>query len=191
CMRQTIRAAQRAGVRRLAVVCGAWHTPALATMPPARADAAVLKGLPRVPVQVTWVPWTYGRLTAHSGYGAGITAPGWYHHLWSVPQQVTERWLTRVARLLRTADLDASSAEVIEAVRLADTLAALRDRPVPGLPELLDAAQAVFCHGRETPMRLVHDPPLIRGRVGRGPDDMPTGPLQPDLLPAPHPLPRP
>jgi hypothetical protein len=181
-MRQTIRATQRAGVRRLAVVCGAWHTPALATMPPARADAAVLKGLPKVPVQATWVPWTYGRLTAHSGYGAGITAPGWYHHLWSVPQQVTERWLTRVARLLRTTDLDASAAQVIEAVRLADTLATLRDRPVPGLPELLDAAQAVFCHGRETPMRLVHEQLLISERVGRVPDDMPMVPLQHDLL---------
>ena len=44
------------------------------------------------------------------------------------------RWLTRVARLLRDEDLDASSAHVIEAVRLAEALAALRGRPCPACP---------------------------------------------------------
>ena len=40
------------------------------------------EGLPKVKVQATWVPWTYGRLAYHSGYGAGIESPGWYEHLW-------------------------------------------------------------------------------------------------------------
>ena len=44
-MRQSIRAALREGFQRIAVVCGAWHAPALepATMPPAKDDAARLK----------------------------------------------------------------------------------------------------------------------------------------------------
>src|SRR5262249_13251622 len=37
-MRQTIRAAQQEGFERIAVVCGAWHAPALAQMPPAKDD---------------------------------------------------------------------------------------------------------------------------------------------------------
>ena len=57
--------------------------------------------------------------------------------------------MTRVARLLREQDLDASAAHVIEAVRLAETLAALRDRPLPGLAELNEAAQAVLCFGSD------------------------------------------
>ena len=48
----------------------------------AKADQALLKGLPKVKVQSTWVPWTYRHLTRASGYGAGIVSPGWYEHLW-------------------------------------------------------------------------------------------------------------
>ena len=55
--------------------------------------------------------------------------------------------MTRIARLLRTERIDASSAHVIEAVRLAETLAALRERPLPGLPELTEAAQSIFWSG--------------------------------------------
>ena len=90
-MRQTIRAAGREDFRRIAVVCGAWHAPALAgtladipgipNAPSAQEDAAALKNLPKTKVQATWVPWTYGRLCFASGYGTGIESPGWYHHL--------------------------------------------------------------------------------------------------------------
>src|SRR5262249_23976919 len=60
-MRQSIRAAEREGFTRIAVVCGAWHAPVLskAAMPPAKDDAALLRGLPRVKVQATWIPWTH------------------------------------------------------------------------------------------------------------------------------------
>ena len=63
-MRQTIRAARTEGHRAIAVVCGAWHAPALAVRgwPRVRDDAALLKGLPKTKVAATWVPWTYGRL---------------------------------------------------------------------------------------------------------------------------------
>src|SRR4051812_18460437 len=81
-MRRTIRAAQAGGFERIAVVCGAWHVPALASMPPADRDEAILEGLPAVKVKATWVPWTHGRLTYASGYGAGIESPGWYEHIW-------------------------------------------------------------------------------------------------------------
>ena len=76
--------------------------------------------------------------------------------------------MTRVARLLREEDLDASSAHVIEAVRLAEALAALRDRPLPGLPELNEATQAVLCFGDDLPMRLIHEQADRRRAAGRG-----------------------
>ncbi len=44
-MRQTIRAALKRGRERVAVVCGAWHAPALAgTLPPLVRDAKILPG---------------------------------------------------------------------------------------------------------------------------------------------------
>ena len=82
-MRKTIRAAEKEGFQRIAVVCGAWHAPALSQMPVGKEDTALLKGLPKTKVQATWIPWTYGRLSYSSGYGAGIESPGWYHHLWN------------------------------------------------------------------------------------------------------------
>jgi hypothetical protein len=182
-MRRTIRAAQAEGLGPIAVVCGAWHAPSLAVdgWPSARDDEALLKGLPKAQVTATWVPWTYGRLDRASGYGAGIESPGWYDHLWSAPDQVVERWLTKVARLLRDERLDASSASVIEAVRLADALATMRGRALADLSDLQEATRTVLCFGDETPMRLIRRKLVVGERLGRVPDETPSVPLQQDL----------
>jgi len=186
-MRQTVRAAQAEGFTNIAVVCGAWHGPALVEMPPAKADAELLKGLPKLKVEATWVQWTYGRLTSWSGYGAGINSPGWYHHLWESGQkQLTATrmaiaWLTKVAHLLREEDIDISPAHVIEAARLSETLAALRERPLPGLPELNEAVQAIYCFGSDAPMRLIGEKLIVGERLGEVPAETPMVPLQADL----------
>ncbi len=132
-MRQAIRAGLAAGCQRIAVVCGAWHAPALIDLEDAPADADLLQGLPEMEVRATWIPWTYARMTRQSGYGAGIDSPGWYGHLWNTESEIATRWMIRVAQLLRAEDLDISPAHVIEAVRLAEALAVLRDHPLPGL----------------------------------------------------------
>lgn len=187
-MRQTIREAQSEGFQKIAVVCGAWHAPALVNMPAPAEDAKKLKGLDKVKIKAAWVPWSYGRLSWESGYGAGIESPGWYEALWQAareglsPTDITIRWLTLVAQLLRSEDLNASSAHVIEAVRLAETLAALRNRPMPGLPELNEAVQAVFCFGDDTPLRLIHEKLIVSERLGKVPADAPMTPLQADLV---------
>ena len=180
-MRQNIRAAVKEGFERVAVVCGAWHVPALETMPPMSADAITLKGLPRVKVSATWIPWTSGRLGSASGYGAGITSPGWYSHLFSAPDQVVARWFVKVARLLRDEDLPASPAALIDAVRLAEALAALRGRPRAGLEELNDAARAAVCGGSEAPMALIADRLIVGRELGRVPAETPMVPLAQDL----------
>lgn len=181
-MRQTLRAAQKEGRERIAVVCGAWHVSALARMPGASADRELLKGLPKLKVEATWIPWTYDRLAAASGYGAGVASPAWYEHLWRCggPAAPTA-WFARVARLLRDADLDCSSAHLIECVRLADMLAALRERPAPGLNELLEAAGTVLTTGEDAPLRLIQRELLVGHRLGTVADGAPTVPLQRDL----------
>jgi hypothetical protein len=180
-MRQTLRAAQAEGFQRIAVICGAWHAPALAAMPPASEDAQLLKGLPTLKIKTTWIPWSYGRLSYWSGYGAGIESPGYYHHLWSMPDQVTVQWLTRVAHLLRQEDLEAPTASVIEAVRLAEALAALRDRPLPGLPELNEAVRTVFCFGDDRPLNLIAEKLIVGEMLGQVPAETPMLPLAQDL----------
>ena len=181
-MRTVLRAALRRGHRRVAVVCGAWHAPALTLpLPAAGGDAALLKGLPRRKVLITWTPWTHGRLATASGYGAGISSPGWYHHLFSAPDRPVTRWLTGVAGVLREEDLPVSSAHVIEAVRLADTLATLRGRPLAGLAEVSDATRSVLCDGDDLMLDLVTRRLVIGEALGSVPEDAPTVPLEADL----------
>ncbi|WP_234334450.1 DUF5682 family protein [Streptomyces sp. NRRL B-1347] len=181
-MRLQVRAAQREfGAEGVAVVCGAWHVPALRQRTTVAADRALLKGLPKVKVDMTWVPWTHRRLARTSGYGAGIDSPGWYGHLFGAPDRPVERWLTRVAMLLREEGRIVSSAHVIEAVRLADTLAAMRGRPLAGLTETLDAVRAVMCDGSDVPLALVHDRLVVGDVLGEVPESAPAVPLQRDL----------
>ncbi|WP_369023475.1 DUF5682 family protein [Nocardia cyriacigeorgica] len=181
-MRQTIRKALKDGARRVAIVCGAWHAPALVEpLGPAAPDARLLKGLPKVKARLTWVPWTHSRLSAASGYGAGVASPGWYHHLFTETEQPIARWLTKVAGALRRHDLPVSSAHIIEAVRLAETLAALRDRPLAGLSEVTEATRAVLCDGDESMLRLVVAELVVGEAIGAVPATTPTVPLDADL----------
>lgn len=181
-MRQVLRKARKDGARRIAVVCGAWHAPALQEpLGPATADLRLLKGLPKVKATLTWVPWTHSRLAAASGYGAGVTSPGWYHHLFTETERPIASWLTKVAGVLRAHDLPVSSAHIIEAVRLAQTLAALRTRPLAGLSEVTEATRAVLCEGDDTALRLVGTELVVGEALGAVPPEAPTVPLEADL----------
>jgi hypothetical protein len=181
-MRQKIREALKRGRQRVAVVCGAWHAPVLRwPLPPAAADGRILRGAPRRKTTLTWVPWTHQRLASATGYGAGVASPGWYHHLWVTPDQPIVRWLAKVAQALRARDLPVSSAHVIEAVRLAETLASLRGRPLAGLAEVTEATRAVLCGGDELAVRYVTDHLVIGQALGSVNDGVPTVPLEADL----------
>lgn len=199
-MRAMIRTAFAEGCRCVAVVCGAWHGPALEE--PARfaaADVELLAHLPSVAVDFAWVPWTYGRLASFVGYGAGVPSPGWYHHLWEsmgtvdeVPATADEpapgivAWMAAIGALLRAEGFEISTAHVIEALRLAEALTALRGRTLPGLPELDEAARTVMCAGNDQPMQLIRRRLVVGERMGRIPDSAPMTPFQRDLRAQQH-----
>jgi len=180
-MRKQMRQAEKDGHQNIVVICGAWHAPALIDMPTISSDNALLTKIPKVKVAATWSPWTNSRLAITSGYGAGITSPGWYAHLWKNPKHPTIEWITRAARILRKQDLEGSSASIIEAVRLSDSLAGLRGRPKPGLEETMEAMQAIFCQGDGTLLQLLDKPLLINDRLGELPDGVAKLPLQLDI----------
>jgi hypothetical protein len=189
-MRKVLRRTVKDGYQRIAVVCGAWHVPALLpgaaaaagqNLPSAAADDRLLRGLPKVKAAFTWIPWTYGRLAYASGYGAGIASPGWYDHLFSSGGQPVERWLAKAAAVLRDEGVPASSAHVIESVRLAEALAALRGRPLAGLAEVTEAARAVLCEGSDLLTGLIQRRLVVGERLGAVPAVTPMVPLQQDL----------
>jgi hypothetical protein len=179
-MAAQIRAAIDTGGERVAVVCGAWHAPVLVDPDDPPRAPRTSGGRQRKTV-VTWVPWTYDRLAAASGYGAGVISPGWYEHLFDSPEQPLVRWLGRVAERLRAHDTDISTAHTVEAARTAQALAALRGRPLAGLPEISDALRAVLGEGSDAMLALVYEELVIGRALGRVSPDVPTVPLQRDL----------
>jgi hypothetical protein len=179
-MRTVLREVRRTH-DNIAVVCGAWHVPALATTVTAAHDAALLKGRRKAKVAFTWVPWTYGRLASWQGYGAGVRSPGWYHHLFTSADEVIPRWLVAAAGVLREEGVPTSSAHVIEAARLAEALATMRGRPLAGLAEVTEAAEAVMCDGDRLRLELINRRLVVGERLGAVPDDMPAVPLARDL----------
>jgi len=177
-MRKMIRQAEKEMFQNIAVICGAWHGPALTNMPKAKDDNDLLKGLLKTKIDCTWIPWTYDRLSLYSGYGAGIESPGWYHHVWQHPTDDGTLWMANVAALFRTNGMDTSVAHVIEAVRLAESLAALRNIPKAGLPELNEATLSVLCNGEALMMQLINKELIVSNRIGTVPEDIPKPPLQ-------------
>lgn len=183
-MREIIRKAQNELFTNIVVICGAWHAPVLTELDKsAKTDLKILKALPKTKIKVlaTWIPWTNQRLSIQSGYGAGIHSPGWFEHIWKTPEEFDLRWLTKVAGVFRTKNIDISTAHVIEAVRLAESLAALRNFPKPGLEELNEAVLAVMCMGDEIMLNLVREELIIGKRLGKVPSDIPKVPLQEDF----------
>jgi hypothetical protein len=187
-MRQTMRKAVKDGFENLAVVCGAWHVPALDGFEKIKAthDAALLKGIKKVKTTATWIPWSYDRLTFRSGYRSGVISPAWYELLFHQKTskgagEAATRWMINVARLFREEDLDASSAHVIEAIRLAETLAAMRRLAVPGIDELKEAAVTTICEGDAERLELIENKLITGRKVGSVPDKIPTVPLQKDI----------
>ena len=180
-MRRAIRAAIKDGNESIAVVCGAWHVPALDVAAHAvKTDTATLRGLPKVKVAAAWVPWTHRRLTQASGYGAGVVSPGWYRHVFNHPgPDGVARFFVDAARVLRDRGLSASPDHLIGATRLADSLAAMRGRPRPGLAEVLDAADSVMGG-----LDLVRNELVVGDALGAVPEHAPQVPLARDLAKA-------
>lgn len=171
----------------VAVVCGAWHVPALKQKITAKDDRARLKTLPaklgKSKVKTTWVPWTSPRLAEQSGYGAGVRAPMWYQHLWlerDNPQNL-EYWFGKVAAALRQQGHIVSTASVIEAVRLSQSLAAVRNRTSVGFEEVREAVIASLCFGEAVMWQQLEQKLLLGDQVGVVPSDAPLVPLLEDL----------
>jgi hypothetical protein len=187
-MRTHIRAALKEFDGNITVVTGAWHISGLRQGKQAD-DRALIKDLARVKVEATWVPWTDSRLSAFSGYGAGVISPGWYRHLWSLytrkkppgAEEYASVWQSRTAFKLREEGYTAPTASAIEASRLALGLAAIRDLPVPGLAEMREASLAVMCDGNPVPLAMLERKLYIGERVGEIGERVPQNPLARDL----------
>jgi Family of unknown function (DUF5682) len=183
-MRTYMREAINEMFSNVVVICGAWHGPVLADLDKfEKKDHKAIKSAPKTKIKAisTWIPWTNKRLSMYSGYGAGLSSPGWYQHLWESTDDYDITWLVKVAQTFRSKQMDISSAHVIETSRLAHTLAALRNKSTITLEELNEATLAVMCMGDEIKLNYIQNELTIADRIGSVPDDIPKVPIQEDF----------
>ncbi len=183
-MRQHIRQAQKEMYHTIVVVCGAWHAPALMdAMTAEKADTKLLKSLPKTKIKtgVTWIPWTNARLSSQSGYGAGISSPGWSEYRWNFPEDKGIQWLSQVAHVFRQKNIPISPAHVLEAFRLTEMLCVLRQKAFPTLDELNEAVVTVMCMGDEKVFETIRKELIVGERIGAVPSSLPKHPLQTDF----------
>lgn len=180
-MRRSIRTAENDGYKNIAVVCGAWHVPGIKANIPQKTDNELLKGLKKVKVEVTWIPWTHSRLMQKSGYGAGIEYPGWYKHIYEHPNDDGTFWITKAAKILREKHLDISVAHVIDAVKLSNALTKIRNLKIPSPKEFNDAMVSVFSQGDDYILTYLRRKLLIDNQLGQVPKEVPKVPLLADF----------
>lgn len=180
-MRRAITKAQNEKYDSIVFICGAWHAPALEETYKPSVEKELIKDLPKIKVDTTWIPWTNDRLMFENGYGAGIESPGWYQHQWQQPNDDGTFWLTKTAHVFRKENIDISSAHIIEAVKLVKALCMIRNLNKPGLNEMQEATRTVMLMGDSLPMILLKRELYVGNIIGQIPDEAPKSPLQLDF----------
>jgi hypothetical protein len=159
----------------IALVVGAAHAAAIVA---GDVDPALIATLPKaVPSARTLIPFSFPRLAAQLGYGAGNRAPLYYQHAHDAGtdyRRATLEALVAFTDHLRLRGFAASLGDTIEAYRLALMLAGLRGKTEPGLDEVREAAIATLCRGDATPVDgflwstvVGHAVGRVAARIGR------------------------
>lgn len=184
-MRQQIRKAVDAGMepQDIVVVTGSYHVEGLKSWQDADED---LSGMPKVETNHTLMPYSYYRLSTRAGYGAGNKAPAYYALLWEglnkgEPMYAVYSYLIRLAKYQREKGNPVSSASVIEAVRLAMSLAQLRGGTIASLRDLRDAAETCIGEGSVSNIILATADTEIGTAIGALPDGVSRTSIQEDF----------
>ena len=186
-MRRKIAEAAAGGVapEEIVVVTGAYHVEGLSGEGAPMTDGE-LKNLPFQECNVTLMPYSYYRLSSRSGYGAGNKAPSYYGLLWQAfcrgdRDMAVYPYLSGIAAWQREHGFMVSSAETIEAVCLARSLAALHGYETPSLRDLRDAAVTAMGHGHFSEIALAAAAAEIGSAVGSLPQGVSRTSLQDDF----------
>ena len=187
-MRRVIKEAMEEGfaLEEMVVVTGAYHVAGLLEEEALSMSDAELKSLPRLDAKHTLMPYSDYRLSTRSGYGAGNRAPAYYRILWEAVcrgdhSYTAECYLAKIAGYLRGTGNPISSAEVIEAVRLANSLAGLRGGKYPALRDLRDAAVTCLGKGSFPAISLAVADTEIGTRIGALPEGVSNTSIQEDF----------
>ena len=183
-MRYVIRNEVKDGVspERIVVVTGSYHVEGLKNWE----NEEILPELPVISSLHTLMPYSYYRLSTRSGYGAGNKAPAYYELIWDGLQKgdrlyAANAYLSKIAAKMREIGNAASSAQVIEALRLAESLAKMRGGLLPTLRDLRDAAQTCIGEGNFALISTAAADTEIGTRIGEIPEGVSRTSIQDDF----------
>lgn len=183
-MRSVIRKAVNDGFapEKIVVVTGSYHVEGLKTWE----QNETLPEFPKAESLHTLMPYSYYRLSTRSGYGAGNKAPAYYELLWDGlrhgdPLYAANAYLTKIAAFQRDNGFAASSAQVIEALRLAGSLAKMRGGNIPVLRDLRDAAETCLGEGSFAAISIAVADTEIGTKIGELPEGVSRTSVQDDF----------
>lgn len=170
---------------KIVAITGAFHTSAIESLEGAMSDKEY-KALVRRESNVTLMPYSYYRLSKRTGYGAGNAAPAYYELLWQgfLNGDITyheRKYLSSLAKYMREHGGIVSSAQVIEATRLARELAIIRGGSVPTLEDLKDASITCMGGGNFGEMAMGFAETDIGKKIGSVPQDAMQTSIQSDF----------
>ncbi|NHN33412.1 hypothetical protein G9U52_26725 [Paenibacillus sp. S3N08] len=186
-MRRRIQEVLKAGhvPGKVVVVTGAHHASALDLRLPVMTDKQ-RASLPKASTKLTLMPYSFYKLSTHSGYGAGNQAPAYFTLFWECLKKgdlsgLPSLYFSHVAARLREEGNYRSTAALIEAVRLAEALASMQGGSQPTWQDLRDAAVVCLGYGELSTIAEA----LARTDVGTAIGSLPEGvsqtPIQDDM----------
>ena len=184
-MRSVIRnAAKEFSPEKIVVVTGSYHVEGLRNWQ----DDETLPEFPETESLHTLMPYSYYRLSTRSGYGAGNKAPAYYELIWeglqrNDPLYTANAYLAKIAAFQRENGFAASSAQVIEALRLACSLAEMRGKSAntPVLRDLRDAAETCLGEGSFASISMAVADTEIGTKIGELPEGVSRTSVQDDF----------
>lgn len=184
-MRSVIRkAAKEFSPENIVVVTGSYHVDGLLNWQ----DDETLPKFPETESLHTLMPYSYYRLSTRSGYGAGNKAPAYYGLIWeglkrNDPLYAANAYLAKIAEFQRKNGFAASSAQVIEALRLACSLAEMRGKAanMPVLRDLRDAAETCLGEGSFASVSMAVADTEIGTKIGELPEGVSRTSIQDDF----------
>lgn len=186
-MKRQILAALSEGYEpdQIVVITGAYHTAGLRGPAPAMSDEE-LASLPNNPVNLTLMPYSYYRLCSQSGYGAGNKAPAYFQLLWEHIRmgdlgRLAPVYLSLLGEATREDGQPNSTASVIEAVRLSQSLASMHDGEIPTLRDMHDSAVCLLGGGELPALATAFARIDVGTAIGSLPEGVAQTPVQVDM----------
>lgn len=185
-MKRSIVQAINEGIKpgKIVVITGAYHLKGLMDNNPLMDDE--LSILDRTETKITLMPYSYYKLSSFSGYGAGNHAPYYYEMMYKAMKEnklklLPALYLSKLSELTRKKHGYSSTATVIEAVKLAESLQYIHNGILPTLKDLHDASVATMAGGESSVVTESLATIDIGTRIGELPDGVSQTPIQDDL----------